>query len=84
MSQIEHRKAPVQARRHLPSKDDIKAEHEDPYALGWDAGADLDNPPPCPYKDGLCAQLWRNGFSARVDKFIADVRRMGGINASLT
>lgn len=63
--------------------DDQDAEAVDPYAMGWDAGADLDDPPPCPFTDGTSAKLWRKGFSDRVDHYIADVRRWGGLNASV-
>ncbi len=64
--------------------DDLEAEAVDPYAMGYDAGADMENPPPNPFKDGLSAQLWRAGFSARVDLYIADMRRWGGLNADLS
>jgi len=67
-----------------PSRDEIAAENTDPYALGWDAGANLDEPPPCPFESGLSARLWRQGFSARVDEYIARRRSAGGLNASLT
>lgn len=67
-----------------PTRDEIEAENTDPYAMGWDAGADIDEPPPCPFADGLSARLWRQGFSARVDKYIARRRSAGGLNASLT
>jgi hypothetical protein len=59
-----------------------EAEVEDPYALGWDAGEDLDDPPPCPYLgDGIKARLWRKGFAARVDAHIAAAKRSGGLAA---
>lgn len=81
-------KAPTLAstpfRRITRPREELDAEHEDPYALGWEAGSDLDDPPPCPYKmDGTSARLWRMGFSARVDDFIATTKR-AGINTSLT
>lgn len=66
------------------AREELEAEHADPYRLGWDAGENLDDPPPCPYKDGVSAQLWRRGFSARVDKYIAEVRKTAGLNASLS
>jgi len=67
-----------------PTRDEIAAENTDPYALGWDAGEDLDEPPPCPFKDGLSARLWRQGFSARVDEYIAKRRSRGGLLANLS
>ena len=63
---------------------DLEAESCDPYAMGWDAGEDLDEPPPCPFKNGLSAKLWRQGFSARVDEYIGRVKSAGGLKASLT
>jgi hypothetical protein len=63
---------------------DSEAEAIDPFAMGWDAAADLDEPPPCPFKDGLKAKLWRQGFSKRVDAYIASVKSGGGINASIS
>lgn len=56
---------------------------EDPYALGWDAGHDLDDPLPCPFKDGLAAKLWRQGYNARIDAYIAKNKSTGGLSASL-
>ena len=67
-----------------PTRDEIAAEAGDPYAQGWDAGSNMDEPPPCPFKDGMSAKLWRMGFSARVDEYIARRRSRGGLNASLT
>jgi hypothetical protein len=64
-------------------REELDAEHEDPYAQGWDAGEHLDEPPPCPYKSGTSARLWRSGFSARVDDYIAKVRKSSGLNADL-
>ena len=65
-------------------QDDLEAEAVDPYAMGYDAGADMENPPECPFKDGLKAQLWRSGFSARVDKYIAETLRWGGLKADIS
>ena len=65
-------------------QEDLNAEFQDPSAMGWDAGNDLDEPPPCPFKNGLSARLWRSGFSARVDEYTANVRKKFGLNASLT
>lgn len=62
--------------------DDLEAEACDPYAMGYEAGENLDEPPPCPFKDGMSAKLWRKGFSARVDLHIAESKRWGGIQAS--
>lgn len=64
--------------------DDLEAEAVDPYAMGYDAGSDMENPPPCPFKDGVSARLWRAGFSARVDEYIANLRRWGGLNADIS
>lgn len=64
--------------------DDLEAEACDPYAMGYEAGADLDDPPPCPFKNGIAAKLWRQGFSARVDEHIANAKRFGGLSASIT
>jgi hypothetical protein len=76
--------ARVQYRRN----DDLQAEAVDPYAMGYDCintMDDLDEPPPCPFdKDGKAAALWRKGYSAKVDLIIADTRRWGGLDASLT
>jgi hypothetical protein len=66
------------------SPDQIQAEVRDPFSMGWDAGDDLEDPPPCPFKDGLSARLWRQGFAARVDAYIAKRRSAGGLNVSLT
>ena len=66
-----------------PTREEIDAETVDPYAMGWDAGEDLDEPPPCPFRDGLSAKLWRKGFSARVNEYIASVRSKGGLTAKL-
>lgn len=74
----------------LPSRlvtstlDEREAEMLDPYAMGWDAGEDLDDPPACPFNDGIKAQLWRKGFSARVQKYIAGTLRTGGLQAALS
>lgn len=64
--------------------DDLEAEAVDPYAMGYDAAANLEEPPPCPFKEGMAAKLWREGFSARVRLHIADKRRWGGLNVQLT
>lgn len=66
-----------------PSREDVEAENADPYAMGWDAAADLDDPAPCPFASGLAARLFRQGFSARVDDHIARCRSAGGLAASL-
>lgn len=65
-------------------REELDAEHADPYVQGWEAGSNLDDPPPCPYTTGTSAQLWRKGFSARVDEYIASVRKTSGIHASLS
>ncbi len=65
-------------------REELEAEHEDPFVQGWDAGEDLDDPPPCPYPGGTSAKLWRKGFSARVDAYIAEVRKQSGLQASLS
>ena len=64
-------------------KSDLDAEAIDPYVEGWEAGDDLDDPPPCPYEDGELHRLWRKGFSDRVDAYIAHVYRRGGLSAPL-
>lgn len=71
--------------RNVVVKQDVDAEAEacDPYAMGWDAGADLDEPPPCPFQSGISMRLWRQGFSARVDAYIGEVKSAGGINANI-
>lgn len=57
---------------------------EDPYALGWDAGENMDDPSPCPFlTDGPASKLWRQGFTARVNQYIARRRSAGGLAASL-
>lgn len=76
--------------RSLPSRsvsrprEELQAESEDPYVMGWDAAGDLDNPPPCPWTDGLRAKLWRKGFADRVQSYIADRKRHGGLAAAIT
>lgn len=65
-------------------RDEVLAEHADPFVQGWEAGENLDDPPPCPYEDGTAARLWRSGFSARVDQYIAQVRKTAGLHASLS
>ena len=65
-------------------RDELEAEHVDAYAIGWDAGADLDDPLPCPFKNGTAARLWRKGFSARVDDYIGRRKSVGGLNASIS
>ncbi|MEJ8837692.1 hypothetical protein [Ramlibacter sp. AN1133] len=55
----------------------------DPYAEGYEAGEDLDNPKPCRFRDGLSARLWRNGFNARIQEHIARRMSAGGLHASL-
>lgn len=67
-----------------PTRDEVEAENSDPYVMGWEAGADLDEPPGCPYKSGLSSKLWRKGFADRVEKYIAERRSKGGLSASLT
>ena len=62
----------------------MEAENSDPYAMGWDAGANIDEPPPCPFPDGLSARFWRQGFCARVDAYIAKRRSAGGLYVDLT
>jgi len=71
-------------RRITRPRDELDAEQVDPYAMGWDAGEHLDEPPPCPFKSGTAARLWRMGFSARVDEYAARRRSAGGLKASLT
>ncbi len=56
---------------------------EDPYAMGWDAAEDLDNPRPCPFVEPRAALLFRQGYSARVNDYIAKRRSAGGLAASL-
>lgn len=76
-----------QARVQYRRNDDLQAEAVDPYALGYDCiktMEDLDEPPPCPFKNGMAASLWRKGYSAKVDLIIAEARRWGGLDASLT
>lgn len=70
----------VRIRRDVESE----AESCDPFAMGWEAGSDLDDPPPCPFNDGLLAKLWRQGFSKRVDEYIASVKSKGGLNAKIS
>lgn len=77
-------KGAVIARRITRPREELDAEHADPFVQGWDAGSDLDDPPPCPYQSGTSAKLWRSGFSARVDAFIAQVRKQSGLNSSLS
>lgn len=73
------------ARRVYTRVEDLESEAVDPYAMGYDAGANLDDPPACPFtNNGQAAALWRKGFSARVDEYIAAKRRWGGLNASIT
>lgn len=73
------------ARTVYKRNDDLEAEASDPYAMGYEAAADLDHPVACPFRnDGMAAKLWRKGFSDRVDLYIADKRRFGGLNASIT
>lgn len=74
----------VRVIKRSPTRDEIHAEVVDPYRMGWEAGEDLDEPPPNPFKDGLSAKLWRQGFAARVEEYIAGLRRHGGLNVSLT
>ena len=69
----------IQVRKEV----ELEAEACDPYAMGWDAGNDLDDPPPCPFTDGLLAKLWRQGFSARVDEYIGRVKSSGGLKANI-
>lgn len=75
--------ASVPSRRITRPREELDAEHEDPYAMGWEAGENLDDPPPNPYANGTSARLWRMGFSARVDEYIARTKR-AGLATSLT
>jgi hypothetical protein len=52
---------------------------EDPYAMGWDAGDDMDDPLPCPFKEPMAAKLWRQGYTARVNDYIAKKKSAGGV-----
>lgn len=65
------------------TKDEIVAERDDPWVLGYEAASNLDNPSDCPYGSGLCAQLWRKGFNARVTELIAATRSSGGLSANV-
>jgi hypothetical protein len=56
---------------------------EDPFAMGWDAGDDMDDPLPCPFKEPMAAKLWRQGYTARVNDYIAKKKSAGGLAASL-
>lgn len=56
---------------------------EDPFAMGWDAAEDIDNPLPCPFKEPMAASLFRQGYSARVNDYIAKRKSAGGLAASL-
>jgi hypothetical protein len=73
----------VRVIKRSPTRDEIQAEVDDPYLLGWEAGENLDEPPPNPYKEGLSAKLWRNGYASRVEAYVASKRRLG-LNISLT
>jgi hypothetical protein len=64
-------------------KDETLGEALDPFAMGWDAGDNMDDPLPCPFDDGALAQLWRKGYCARVDQYIARIKSAGGLKASL-
>lgn len=75
---------PSRVIRRTPDREEIEAEVIDPYAMGWDAAADLEAPPPCPFRDGIKARLWRNGFSARVQEYIGRRLSAGGLQASLS
>lgn len=75
--------ASTPSRRITRPREELDAEHEDPYAKGWEAGENLDDPPPNPYLRGTSARLWRMGFSARVDEYIARTKR-AGLATSLT
>jgi len=68
--------------RGLARQEMLDAEKEDPYAMGYDAAANLESPPDCEFT-GLAARLWRNGFNARVNEAIADRRRYGGLAADV-
>jgi hypothetical protein len=75
--------ASVPFRRITRSRDELNAEHTDPFAMGWEAGENLDDPPANPYENGTSARLWRMGFSARVDDYISKTKR-AGLATSLT
>lgn len=77
-------KGAVTTRKITRPREELEAEHSDPYVQGWEAGVDLDDPPPCPYKDGTSAKLWRSGFSARVDDYIATIRKQSGLHTNLS
>lgn len=62
---------------------EAEAEALDPFAMGWDAAANLDDPPANPFTNGLSAKLWRQGFSSRVDDYIRKVKSQGGLNAAI-
>jgi hypothetical protein len=70
--------------RRTPDRDEIEAEVLDPYAMGYEAAANLDEPPPCPFRDGIKARLWRNGFAARVQEYIGRRMSAGGLQVNLT
>jgi hypothetical protein len=65
------------------SRAELEAEVEDPWFLGYSAAEDLDNPPPCPYTDGIKARLWRKGLADRVQVYISEKKR-NGLATSLT
>lgn len=71
-------------RKGTPTRDELEAEVLDPYAMGWDAAADLDEPPPCPFVNGVKARLWRRGFAERVQAYVAATLSRGGLGASLS
>lgn len=64
-------------------RDELEAEVEDPWFMGWEAGENLDDPPPCPFTDGIKARLWRKGFADRVQQYISTTKR-AGLATSLT
>lgn len=81
-----HKAATLPSRiiRRSPNREEKEAEVLDPFAMGYDAAAELDDPPPCPFRDGIKARLWRNGFAARVQEYIGRRMSAGGLNVNLT
>lgn len=75
---------PSRVIRRTPNREEIEAEVLDPFAMGYDAASNLDDPPPCPFADGLKARLWRNGFAAKVQEYIGRRMSAGGLHVNLT